>query len=219
MQSVFRSVWSDFYAWEQEYCRDAIQRLAASTVNARVRIHDEDSPQDVRSEDFEPHFDSHSAEEFEIVDYTATDPPTVTRLSAHAAQVDAALDIPPAPAYDSCTPSNRNIFTGDDPPYMQFMPFSDDPRFDHEDHAWNFKGFAWQRTEHDPDSKSGFGSSHALSAYIASLVDIIILEVARRLHWDLEMSLEDIDETTVLPQKLASTVGKTGFITKTRQRR
>ena len=38
--------------------------------------------------------------------------------------------IPPYAPYECCTPATRNIMVGDDPDYLPFIPFADDPNYD-----------------------------------------------------------------------------------------
>lgn len=59
----------------------------------------------------------------------------------------------PHPEYTSCTPITRSIMVGDDSNYMTFIPYSDDPTFNHEAQTLHYDHFAWQSMQ-DPDGIS-----------------------------------------------------------------
>lgn len=55
--------------------------------------------------------------------------------------------VPPYAPYECCTPATRNIMVGDDPDYLPFIPFADDPTYD-----WTFdlsqhKYVAWDKED------------------------------------------------------------------------
>jgi hypothetical protein len=122
----------------------------------------------------------------------------------------------PHRSYEYCTPISRNIFRGDDDDMMPFIPYADDPTFDHVDHTLCYGSFAWQ-DDYDPDCEylSFTGCDKALSL---SIVEVISLEAAYRLHTVHSLLYEDIDSTGILPFKLFSTPGKTGLFTLSRRR-
>ncbi|OSC99568.1 SET domain-containing protein [Trametes coccinea BRFM310] len=90
-------------------------------------------------------------------------------------------------AYESCTPIDQNILHGDDSNYMPFIPLADDPTFDHEDHAMEYKRLAWQEPYRDPDTLE------------------ITLETARRVQRRLHLSPEQLDSMGILPLTLSTT--------------
>lgn len=55
------------------------------------------------------------------------------------------------PAYECCTSTSRSVMVGDDPNYMPFLPFADDPTFNHQDLMDEYKFFSWQRPNQDPN--------------------------------------------------------------------
>ncbi|KAI0708772.1 hypothetical protein C8T65DRAFT_650065 [Cerioporus squamosus] len=93
----------------------------------------------------------------------------------------------PYPSYESCAPINANILHGDDPNYLPFIPFADEPTFDFRDYVYDHKGLAWQEGYRDSD------------------VLAIVLETARRLHRSHGISMEAIDRTGILPLTLCTT--------------
>ncbi|KAI0062809.1 SET domain-containing protein [Artomyces pyxidatus] len=94
------------------------------------------------------------------------------------------VDIQPHAPYEACAPATRNIFVGDDPDHMPFIPFEDDPTFDRDSHMEMYRHLAWQTLMHNPD------------------LEFIVLEAAARLQERYNMSLNSIDETSVLPYQL-----------------
>ncbi|EDR07089.1 uncharacterized protein LACBIDRAFT_298869 [Laccaria bicolor S238N-H82] len=127
-------------------------------------------------------------EEFEIIDITdGPEDCTSTIVSVEVLNFDEALR--PYPSYETCTPLMRNICVGDDPHLMPFMPFSDDPEFDYMSHNEQYKFFLWQIPNRDPD------------------FEVIVVEIARRLYSEHQLSLEAIDQVAVLPLQLNRLVG------------
>ncbi|KAI0643504.1 hypothetical protein C8Q79DRAFT_1024750 [Trametes meyenii] len=92
------------------------------------------------------------------------------------------------PAYESCTPLSQNILHGDDSHFMPFLPYADDPNFDHQDHALEYKKLAWHEGYRGPDTLE------------------IVLETARRLVFLHPLSVAEIDSTGVLPLVLQTTM-------------
>ncbi len=56
------------------------------------------------------------------------------------------------PAYISCQLGSQNEVAKDDDCHLPFIPFSDDPSFDHEDYCWRYPDLAWNSLS-DPDGK------------------------------------------------------------------
>ncbi|KAG1877921.1 hypothetical protein DFJ58DRAFT_648419 [Suillus subalutaceus] len=124
---------------------------------------------------------------------------TSRSTSTISLQVIHAELLEPHKSYEYCTPISRNIFRGDDDDMMPFIPYADDPTFDHVDHTLCYGSFAWQ-VDYDPD------------------LEVISLEAAYRLHTVHSLLYEDIDSTGVLPFKLFSIPGKPGLFTLSRRR-
>ncbi|TFK49251.1 SET domain-containing protein [Heliocybe sulcata] len=99
-------------------------------------------------------------------------------------------------SYESNTPASHNIFHGDDPDDMPFVPFADDPFFNAIEHQRHYKNLTWQEGLLDPD------------------LNIIVVECARRLLHDSGISAEDVDKTNILPDLLISKPGKRGALEK-----
>ncbi|KAJ6465402.1 hypothetical protein C8R45DRAFT_839883 [Mycena sanguinolenta] len=107
---------------------------------------------------------------------------------------------PVPPPYEYCTSTDRNIFLGDDPSYMPFLPFRDDPTFDQAKYANEYKGFSWEKPVIDPD------------------LEVMVIEAARRLHGEHQMLYQHIDETGMLPLELLDRDGMRGMIYRSRKR-
>ncbi|KAI6032780.1 hypothetical protein F5J12DRAFT_712950 [Pisolithus orientalis] len=103
------------------------------------------------------------------------------------------------PPYESCSPSPRNVFKGDDDDKMVFIPYSDDPSFNQVEHSSWYESFSWQE-DFDPDLQA------------------ILLEASYRLHTRHALEYKDIEKCGVLPLKLASCPGKPGLIAISRRR-
>ncbi|KAF8056606.1 hypothetical protein FPV67DRAFT_1431373 [Lyophyllum atratum] len=112
--------------------------------------------------------------------------PRTTTVSAKV--VDITRHIEPCAAYEACTPTNRNINVGDDSEYMPFIPLIDDPKFNFLLHAGDYKYFDWQVQNRNPD------------------LQVILKQTVHTLHDTHKLSLQDIDETGVLPQSVTSNI-------------
>ncbi|KAL7278335.1 hypothetical protein ACG7TL_008311 [Trametes sanguinea] len=111
-------------------------------------------------------------------------------------------------AYESCTPIDQDILHGDDSNYMPFIPLADDPTFDHEDHAMEYKRLAWQEPYRDPDSleqaKLSLGSHRYRTRPFKRLpvtepcgVDCTILKQSDDVE-DVDWCPEDLDDLRVI---------------------
>ena len=148
--SEFRDTWAAYYAWEPSFCKEKISALRAPSPLLKTTTHDA----------FE-----------DLIEPLETPPtpdaiygPTCTRYmfdesgtaTAHAVDIETIsaepLPHPHAP-YESCTPVSWNILHGDDPSYMPFVPYADDPTFAIEDWSYEHKGLAWQESYRDSDGE------------------------------------------------------------------
>jgi histone-lysine N-methyltransferase EZH2 len=55
------------------------------------------------------------------------------------------------PTHEYCTPTARNISHDEDPHDMLFVPFADDPTFDHARYLKAYQDFSWRTSALDPD--------------------------------------------------------------------
>jgi hypothetical protein len=97
-------------------------------------------------------------------------------------QVINAIKFVPCPSYESCTPSSRTIYVGDDSADMPFIPFADDETFAHlsliNEH---YDSFSWQYHEvWDPDREHRL---HCPSfSHFTGVVQAVAVETAKRLQ-------------------------------------
>ncbi|KAF8970309.1 hypothetical protein BDZ97DRAFT_1652502, partial [Flammula alnicola] len=111
--------------------------------------------------------------------------------------------LPPYPPYDSCIPISRNIMRGDDPDYLPFIPFSDDPTYDYTYDNDHHKYFAWHKPDRDPDCARyvlPLPDFQVLTlSLLTILVEVIVFETVRKLVVDRDLSYWEIDNTGLLP--------------------
>lgn len=197
VQTVFAEVLAEFSGWKVKYCEHFIRSLSHVTQSPRVPIPDGDSTRlhIVGKAGGSPDGDKEIM--VAVTDYSEDGTPSST--SSISLQVVHAELLEPHRSYEYCTPISRNIFRGDDDDVMPFIPYADDPTFDHVDHTLCYGSFAWQ-DDYDPD------------------LEVISLEAAYRLYTVHSLLYQDIDNTGVLPFKLFSTPGKTGLFTSSRRR-
>lgn len=151
VRSVYISVWLAFYDWEREYSRRSIQGLAtcsphhtASNLSRVKSTTVGDSLSDSN------HGSDEKTEYFHIVDYDRAKWPR----KLHPDTINVPSSSMSRLSYESCTPTSRNIMTGDDSSNLPFIPHADDPRFEMEEHLCQYKTFFWQKSIRDPDCKS-----------------------------------------------------------------
>ncbi|KAF8964964.1 hypothetical protein BDZ97DRAFT_1700000 [Flammula alnicola] len=104
----------------------------------------------------------------------------------------------PYPRYSACTPSSKNVI-GEPHVRARFAPFADDQDFDLEGYLIHFEDFMWQNDFPDPD------------------LEMIQIEVARRLHFKHNFSFDEIDHLDILTFRLRETNSK-GLIWNSAQR-
>ncbi|KAJ8482898.1 hypothetical protein ONZ45_g14785 [Pleurotus djamor] len=154
---VLRETWDEFYASDEIYCRNQLQ-LLQSTTPAADFSHETPSQQP-------PYTDiNDTLQEIVIPDF---------------------LDFGPTSAYESCLPLDDNRYIGDDPEAMEFFPFADDPSFNLEAYAEEYRHvFQWMESSSDPD------------------LEAVTLEASRRLHVTHGISFEQIDRAQIFPNQL-----------------
>jgi hypothetical protein len=152
VQSVLQDVSDSFSKWERAYSAAKLASLSAT------RETDLEIPPSPVSSSASGTFSSGRTEtpldpvETDNITFYDLDEDSIVEVAPEVVEIPQEFQITPTPAYESCLATTRNKFKGDDPPEMEFMPFSDDPTFEtkeySEDHYGNL--FAWQ-THHNPD--------------------------------------------------------------------
>ncbi|EDR03302.1 uncharacterized protein LACBIDRAFT_307384 [Laccaria bicolor S238N-H82] len=140
-EEVYRGVYTEFFAWEQEECRRTLISLRTTTpkILRLPRVSTSYHPSQVTivegSEKF--YFD-------DLVDDSNS-------FQASCLTIKAAK-WSPCPRYFSCTPISQNTQrdTVQDCT-LPFVPYADDPNFPVFDYLENFSEFAWQEEFKDPD--------------------------------------------------------------------
>ena len=213
---VFARVWEEFSAADAEYCETTIGSLAATSVA-------EDSTLSIESESTaaQPHDICRLGSRASSVG-TSTPGPSKPHIPRVCVETDfPTLILPPAvepyPEHECWTPADRSIFRGDDCDDMQFFPFADEPAFDKRRYRKFFKTLAWQGGEQmDADRESSLQYPPlCCPTNCWTIVELIVLEAAHRLHFDYGIELERIDEANVLPFTL---LGNQGLIHRASQR-
>jgi hypothetical protein len=140
---------------------------------------------------------------------------TMERVPLHVTRVDIAF--PALPAHEYCTPITRNLFLGDDPHDLPFIPFADDPTFDLARYLEEYKTFSWRESAVDPDCEfHPPGQDVSFSPGVE--VEVVVVETARRLHTEHQMPYRHIDETGVLPLELLDRGATRGMVYRSRRR-
>jgi len=154
IQEVYRNTWIDFYEWEQRHATETLHSLARTFELPKLPVirQTSESPQ----KDERKQADQDENEYFTVIDYDYDADlngtglhVTTSTLTPQTLEVTNVLE--PYPAYEVCTPVNRNILVGDDSEYMPFLPYSDDPTFDYLAHIVEYRYFEWQVPNRDPD--------------------------------------------------------------------
>ncbi|KAK0209087.1 hypothetical protein DFS33DRAFT_1272159 [Desarmillaria ectypa] len=209
--SVYKRVFDEFYAWEQDDTRTYIQYLAADAESDDSEGWDDDffkvddQLSSVMDEDDDTDDQSFLIRSFDP-DRSIRDRYKVPCVEI---QTRIALEFQHPLKYEMCTPDSRNAggstsFNSDE--VLRFVPYADDEAFPLEkflnpEHLKPFRNFAWQTEDFkDPD------------------FDVIELEVARRLHYgDLRLSLYTIDTLGILHNKVGAS-GPSGLLREASQR-
>ena len=142
-EDVYRDVYTEFFAWEQEECRRTI--ISLRTTNPKMllspRVSTSCHPSQVTPVE--------GAEKFyfdDLVDDSNSFQASCTTIKAARWS--------PCPRYFSCTPISQSTQHDAIQDYMlPFVPYADDPKFKVFDYLENFSKFAWQEEFNDPDSK------------------------------------------------------------------
>ena len=148
---VCRDLWTEFYSWEQAFCRQTLEDLS-KPASARPRslphekhtisiyevpVVSSSSEQDLFAyEDISP--DSSVS-----VKFTLFPNPTIIETN----------NLEPSAGYTACTPASTNILSKDDATCLPFIPYADDPLFVLDEYLCGFGWFDWQHDLHDPDRK------------------------------------------------------------------
>jgi histone-lysine N-methyltransferase EZH2 len=145
---VFKEVQEEFRLWKQDYASRTLQAVACPPApSTEDAAYDHEKLDSLPSEPTSiPPSPSPTPEYIEILDYETGTTERVPMQVFRVADTFSAL-----PAYEYCTPTVRNIFQGDDPHDMPFVPFADDPTFNHARYLEEYRSFSWRTSALDPD--------------------------------------------------------------------
>ncbi|KAF8806487.1 SET domain-containing protein [Phlegmacium glaucopus] len=143
---VYRDLWTEFYSWEQEFCRQTLESLSKLGVRPRPLPHEKDTVYEIpvnssSSEQGSFTYEDISPDSTAIVRFTLSPDPKIVETK----------NLEPSPGYTACTPASTNIVLRDDPHYQPFAPYADDPLFDLDRYLTHFERFTWQYDLYDPD--------------------------------------------------------------------
>ncbi|KXN84364.1 Histone-lysine N-methyltransferase EZH1 [Leucoagaricus sp. SymC.cos] len=186
---VYRANWESFYAWKAEDTRKSMASLCVSNTK-RCEADISHSDDDESSSDIDPDEPAIHVTEY-TYDSESDDPkPSTTYALPVCTTIIKGPDDPTFlrsyPAYSSTAPLRRSIYIGDDLNPLPFIPFSDDPEFDHigyiNDH---YDSFSWQDLElQDPD------------------IQVICVQTVKELMSEkYGLMYEEIVETGVMPKR------------------
>ncbi|KAF7314312.1 Pre-mRNA splicing factor [Mycena kentingensis (nom. inval.)] len=177
VQRVLDDVSRSFQRWKEDYARQA---LAAASLAPPRPIRAPSHEQLEYAPD--PSMGSVKTSRDEYIEHWDIESGTSRRVKIEVTRLLDASRFSAAPAYEYCAPVARNITFGDDSSWIPFFPYPDDPTFNLDDYLDHFSGVLWQRRpDLDPD------------------LQLIVIEVARRVQSESDLSLRDIDNTRVLP--------------------
>ncbi|KAK7042070.1 Pre-mRNA splicing factor [Favolaschia claudopus] len=197
VKKVFDDLCAEYRLWKSDYVAKALQQATRPKPAQNLAVFPEISESLSIGTNGTPAPPSPTLASIEVWD---SDTETTTEVPMQIFRV-----VKPFAALaeqEFCTPTARNIFLGDDPHNMPFLPFPEDPSFNHNRYAEEYKGFSWEQQpslDH-PD------------------LETVVVEAARRLHNEHGMLYQHIDETGILPLELLDRDGMRGMIYLSRRR-
>lgn len=144
--SVYRDVWKDFYDWEQRYCHKVLRILnpkmsTIADMPAEYTLSDSLNSITFQTKHLDLEIEGSKSVYTHVKEYNDD---SSTEYQEISKQFTAPF-LEPIPSYESCSPTNRSIFVGDDSDELPFMPFSDDPSFNILSYSDQYKSFAWDK--------------------------------------------------------------------------
>ena len=148
IDSVYQSVWTDFYAFEEACSREDIAGLACGINKTDLELDygitlDEGEDAFTSSATLEPAQDTY--EVFTVYTFSESAQPSSSTCTPQLVLVPHAEDyFLPSPPYESTSAAATNINHGDDPDHLPFIPFADDQDFDYRCYAREYREIEWQ---------------------------------------------------------------------------
>jgi len=145
---VYKSVWKDFYNWEQFYCLQLLLALSKLETSFEVLSLEDPSVYSGKS-------DQDTGEWFLVEDWDELSLVSVDNFPLQVLLLEETLV--PYPHYTACTPASINVQCPKNLLWTaSFNPFADDERFEVLNYLSKFCTFGWQTDFWDPDSKIVF---------------------------------------------------------------
>lgn len=152
--SIYKSVWQEFYTWEQQECRNdilSLQQISQNTMPLSTDISLSNSPGDRVPGPIDAEFVPFFVWEFETAHQTQA--VSESYELHYDIEINDTHFIDPYSMYEACTPTARNI--GKDEIWadlLPFMPYADNPSFTNRDeYLSSFFDFQWLSDFLDPD--------------------------------------------------------------------
>ena len=145
---IYRDLWTEFYSWEQVFCRQTIMGLSKHQADVRssppngTPIYELPVVSSSSEQDFFTYEDI-SPDSSLTIKFTLSPDPKIVEIQ----NLDACA------GYTACIPISMNLIMKDDPAFLPFAPHADDPLFDLDDYLSYVGWFTWQCDLHDPDRK------------------------------------------------------------------
>lgn len=159
---VYRDLWTEFYNWEQVFCRQTLERqLSKPGVRPRSLPHEKRT---ISSYEIPVNLSSSEQDFFTYEDISPDSTVTIKFTLSPNPKIVETNNLEPSPGYTACTAASTNIILKEDPNSLPFAPHADDPLFDLDDYLTHVGWFIWQYDMNDPDRKSNlFFGIHLLN--------------------------------------------------------
>lgn len=144
--TTYRMIWDEYHDWDASDSRRIIEGLAGQTPST-TPCYSLDNCEPLQELSAPPN--SGAPEEFVAFCHFE---------DAHSAQATAKPDLAgddifvESPRYEMCSSIQQNILLGDEPDTAPFLPYADDPSFDHEEYLKDFSDLSWERS-YDPSRR------------------------------------------------------------------
>lgn len=139
IKEAYSKAWEEFYEWEPGHCRSLLQgfRCASGQVDDEVA-----TPLSGGADTMEV-----DACPFKVLDVEAG---LTTMLDVD--EIDTTQRaFAPHPKYEACTPTCQIIATDDNPTWLAFISYADEPGFPWQQFIRHYKHWYWQECIRDPD--------------------------------------------------------------------
>ena len=185
---AYSDAWKKFYNWEAEFCRSLLEGLQCVPS-----AQDGDDTATPLYGSVEVDAMSVDGSLFDVFDVETG---LVTTLDV--GEVNANTIFVPHPKYEACTPAIQNIATDDYPNWLAFISYADEPGFDPDRFAHQYKHWLWRDCIRDPDGIFFILFKNELHDNIGHPVSLIALEALYTLE-ALPMAHDTINAHAVLP--------------------